>query len=325
MNATLQQHQHLFETDTEGIPASSIHARQYSFQDDFSETDALKLWWRHVLRIPLLTHQREIELAKLIEAGDQLAYQEMVESNLRLVANIARKSRRFAGHILTLEDLIQEGCLGLMRAAQKFDYRRGYKFSTYASYWIRQAIFRAVADHGRNIRLPVHMVESISRADRARTILTQQLQRPPSNSELSVFMCMPESKIMDIVNCVHDPLSLDLMVNEEEDTTLLDLVADVHSKSISDQVAFSALRQELAQALGTLPEREAKVLSLHFGLNGEAPLTLEEVGFKLNLTRERIRQIEKLALKQLKTIPSLVETAASVKDITKTKRKAKAA
>jgi RNA polymerase primary sigma factor len=325
VNATLQQHPEVFESNHETFLTTTDTQKRYALHDDFSDTDALKLWWRHVLRIPLLTHQREIELAKLIEAGDQLAYQEMVESNLRLVANIARKSRRFAGHILTLEDLIQEGCLGLMRAVQKFDYRRGYKFSTYASYWIRQAIFRAIADHGRSIRLPVHMVESISRTDRARIVLTQQLQRPPSNSELSVFMCIPESKIKDIVNCVSDPLSLDIVVSEEEDTTLMDLVADVHSKSTSDQVAFSALRQELAQALETLPEREAKVLSLHFGLNGEAPLTLEEVGSKLNLTRERIRQIEKLALRQLKTIPSLVETAASFKDIKKFERKAKAA
>jgi len=324
VNATLQQHQEVFESNHETFFAAETQ-RCCSLQDDFSDTGALKLWWRHVLQIPLLTSAREIELAKLIEAGDQAAYQEMVESNLRLVANIARKSRRFAGHILTLEDLIQEGCIGLMRAVQKFDYRRGYKFSTYASYWIRQAIFRSIADHGRSIRLPVHMVESISRADRARITLTQQLQRPPSNSELSVFMCIPENKVTDIVNCVNDPLSLDIVVSEEEETTLMDLVADVHSKSTSDQASFSILRQELAQALETLPEREAKVLSLHFGLNGEAPLTLEEVGFKLNLTRERIRQIEKIALRQLKSIPSLIETAAHVQHITKMERKAKAA
>lgn len=324
MDANFQQHQDILETSHEALPVTYI-STTYSIQDDFNETDSLKLWWRHVSQCPLLTHDREIELAKLIEAGDQLAYQEMVESNLRLVANIARKNRRFAGHILSLEDLIQEGCMGLMRAVQKFDYRRGYKFSTYASYWIRQAISRSVADHGRSIRLPVHMVESISRTDRARAILTQQLQRPPSNSELSIYMCVPENKIKDIVNCVSDPLSLDIVVSEEEDTTLMDMVEDVHSKTTSEQISLSALQQELQQAIRTLPEREAKVLSLHFGLNGERPLTLKEVGCKLNLTRERIRQIEKIALMQLKTIPSLVETAASMKDLARLEKTAKAA
>jgi RNA polymerase primary sigma factor len=241
------------------------------------------------------------------------------------VANIARKSQRTTGNLLSLEDLIQEGCVGLIRAVQKFDYRRGYKFSTNASYWIRQSICRSVADHGRSIRLPVHMVESISRADRARTFLTQQLHRPPSTIELSVYMCIPEPKITDIVNCVSDPLSLDIVVNEDEDTTLMDLVADVNARPTSEQASFSALRQELAQALQSLPEREAKVLSLHFGLNGEGPFTLEEVGLKLNLTRERIRQIEKVALKQLKTIPALMETASAIQGKTKTPRKAKTA
>ncbi len=324
MDDKFQQHQDIFTTSHETLPTTYI-SKHHPLHDDFSDTDSLKLWWRHVSQCPLLTHEREIELAKRIEDGDQLAYQEMVESNLRLVANIARKSQRFAGHILSLEDLIQEGCMGLMRAVQKFDYRRGYKFSTYASYWIRQAISRSVADHGRSIRLPVHMVESISRTDRARAILTQQLQRPPSNSELSVYMCLPENKIKDIVNCVSDPLSLDIVISEEEDTTLMDMVEDVHSKTTSDQISFSALQQELRLAMRTLPEREAKVLSLHFGLNGEGPFTLEEVGSKLNLTRERIRQIEKFALRQLKTIPSLMETAASIKEIEKLEKKAKAA
>lgn len=325
MNTTQQQHPDFLESNLEAFPAETNIPRHYPIHDDFSEIDTLKLWWRYVSQRPLLTHEREIELAKLIEAGDQLAYQEMVESNLRLVANIARKSQRFSAHRLSLEDRIQEGCVGLMRAVQKFDYRRGYKFSTYASYWIRQAIFRSVADHGRSIRLPVHMVESISRADLARANLTQQLHRPPSNSELSVYMCIPETKIKDIMNCVSDPLSLDVVISEEEDTTLLDLVEDMHSKTTSEQLSSSALRQELAQALKSLPEREAKVLSLHFGLNGEDPLTLEEVGFRLDLTRERIRQIEKLALKQLKAIPSLIETVGNIKDIAKLDRKAKAA
>lgn len=325
MNATLQQHHDVFENNFDALPTAINIPKHRSMQEDFGETDALKLWWRHVLQYPLLTPAREVELAKRVEAGDQLAYQEMVESNLRLVANIARKSLRFAGHILSLEDLIQEGCLGLMRAVQKFDYRRGYKFSTYASYWIRQSIFRSVADHGRSIRLPVHMVESISQTDRARTILTQQLHRQPSNGELSAYMSVSEKKVKDIVNCVSDPVSLDITVSEEEDTTLLDLIEDVHTQNVAEQASFLALGGELAKALDTLSEREAKVLSLHFGLNGNAPLTLFEVGQRLGLTRERIRQIEKDALRQLKTIPSLVETAATAEDIAKIERKAIAA
>jgi RNA polymerase primary sigma factor len=325
VNATLHQHQEFFEASPEVFPVVTNIPRNPSIYDTVGDIDSLKLWWKFVSQCPLLTHEREIELAKLVEAGDQQAFQEMVESNLRLVANIARKSQRTTGNLLSLEDLIQEGCVGLIRAVQKFDYRRGYKFSTYASYWIRQSIFRSVADHGRSIRLPVHMVESISRADRARTFLTQQLHRPPSTIELSVYMCIPEPKIKDIVNCVSDPLSLDIVVNEDEDTTLMDLVADVNARPTSEQASFSALRQELAQALQSLPEREAKVLSLHFGLNGEGPFTLEEVGLKLNLTRERIRQIEKVALKQLKTIPALMETASAIQGKTKTPRKAKTA
>ncbi|MEO6908390.1 MAG: sigma-70 family RNA polymerase sigma factor [Abditibacteriaceae bacterium] len=321
----MQQHHDVFENNFDALPAVTNIPKYRSMQEDFSETDALKLWWKHVMQCPLLTPEREIELAKRVEAGDQSAFQEMVESNLRLVANIARKSRRFAGHILSLEDLIQEGCVGLMRAVQKFDYRRGYKFSTYASYWIRQSIFRSVADNGRNIRLPVHMVESISRTDRARSVLTQQLHRPPSNCELSAYLSISEKKVQDIVDCVSDPVSLDITVSEEEDVTLLDLVVDIQTQTVVEQTSFIALRGELAQALGTLSDREAKVLSLHFGLNGDAPLTLFEVGERMGLTRERIRQIEKNALRQLKAIPSLVETAATAKDIAKMERKAKAA
>jgi RNA polymerase primary sigma factor len=310
----LQQTHDVFGANYDAI-SFIPNASKYSYRrDDTEDIDALQLWWRHVSKFPLLTSQREKELARRIEKGDQLAFQEMVESNLRLVANIAKKSRRFAGHILSLEDLIQEGCMGLMRAVQKFDYRRGYRFSTYASYWIRQAIFRSVAEQGRSIRLPVHMVESISRADKARAILTQQLQRPPSNSELSAYMCVPEKKVKDIVDCVSDPVSLDVSMSEDDDTMLIDTVEDVHTKATPEQILLRALCSEVAQALQTLPEREAKVLLLHYGLNGEAPLTLDEVGSRLNLTRERIRQIEKMALAQLKALPSLMEMVTAPRD-----------
>jgi RNA polymerase primary sigma factor len=325
VNILLQQTHDLINADNEVFSLTTSAPKYQHKQDDFRDSDTLQLWWHHVSRFPLLTHEREIELAKRIETGDQLAYQEMVESNLRLVANIAKKSCRFCGHLLSFEDLIQEGCIGLIRAVRKFDYRRGYKFSTYASYWIRQAISRSIADQGRSIRLPVHMVESISRTDRARTVLTQQLQRPPSNAELSTFMSIPEKKVNDIVDCVSEPLSLDATINDEEDMPIVDLLEDAQTKSIPEQVLFSSLCDALTQALKTLPEREATVLSLHFGLNGETPLTLDEVGSRLNLTRERIRQIEKLALKQLKSLPFLVNIATTPQEVAPSERLEKVA
>lgn len=198
--------------------------------------------------------------------------------------------------------------MGLMRAAQKFDWRRGYKFSTYASYWIRQAIFRAVADQGRSIRLPVHMVESISRVDRAKAILTQQMQRPPSHSELSAYLSLPEKKLTGIVECVNEPLSLDVYANEDEESTLLEQIQDNVTKPTTDQANSNALRDEVKRAIRSLPKREATVLELHFGLNGQKKaLTLDEVGSELNLTRERIRQIEKDALLSLQKNTTLSE------------------
>jgi RNA polymerase primary sigma factor len=279
-------------------------------RDDFLDEDSLKLWWRRVQQYPLLSSAREVELAKRIEAGCPHAFNEMVEANLRLVANIARKCRRFAGPSLTLADLIQEGSMGLIRAVKKFDYRKGYKFSTYASYWIRQAVMRSIAEQGRSIRLPVHMVESVSRTDRARAHLTQEMQRPPTKQELASHLSLAEHKVQDIIDKMNEPMSLDIAVGDEEDSILVDFIEDQRCTSPADSAANIALREEIEKAFDTLPQREAEVLSLRYGLDGSGQVrTLDEVGVQLKLTRERIRQIEKTALKRLKRFGPLQETA----------------
>lgn len=279
-------------------------------RDDFFDEDSLKLWWRRVQQYPLLSGAREVELAKRIEAGDPFAFNEMVEANLRLVANIARKCRRFAGSSLTLADLIQEGSVGLIRAVKKFDYRKGYKFSTYASYWIRQAVMRAIAEQGRSIRLPVHMVESVSRTDRARAHLTQEMQRVPTKGEIASHLSLTETKVQDIMDKMNEPMSLDLAVGDDDDSLLVDFIEDHHAPSPADTAYRSALREEIERAFDCLPEREAEVLILRYGLDGSGQVrTLDEVGMQMHLTRERIRQIEKMALKRLKRHAPLQETA----------------
>jgi RNA polymerase primary sigma factor len=278
--------------------------------DELIEEDSLRQWWRRAQQYPLLSSEREIDLARRIEQGDDEAFNEMVECNLRLVANIARKCRRFAGSSLTLADLIQEGCVGLIRAVKKFDHHKGYKFSTYASYWIRQAVMRSIAEQGRSIRLPVHMVESVSRTDRARCSLTQELERPPTKHELAMHLKIDEGKVQDIMDRMSEPMSLDVSVGDDADSALLDLVEDGNVVSPQDHVSHQALREEIQRAFACLTEREAAVLSLRYGLDdsGQAR-TLDEVGARLCLTRERIRQIEKIALKRLKRFAPLQETA----------------
>jgi len=291
--------------------AADVGSTPSSARDDLFDEDSLKLWWRGVQQQPLLSGAREIELAKRIEAGCPFAFDEMVESNLRLVANIARKCRRFAGPSLTLADLIQEGSVGLIRAVKKFDYRKGFKFSTYASYWIRQAVMRAIAEQGRSIRLPVHMVESVSRADRARAHLTQEMQRVPTKGEIASHLSLPENKVQDILDKMNEPMSLELTVGDEDDSTLVDFIEDHRTASPAEHASHSALREEIERAFGCLFEREAEVISLRYGLDGTGQIrTLDEVGMQMHLTRERIRQIEKMALKKLKRHTPLQETAA---------------
>ena len=278
--------------------------------EDLLGEDSLKAWWRYIHRIPLLTAAEEVDLARRAENGDELAFRQMVEANLRLVGNIARKCRRFAGQSLSLADLVQEGNVGLIRAVRKFDYRKGYKFSTYASYWIRQAIMRAIAEQGRSIRLPVHMVESVSKATKAAAMLIQELGRTPSLAELAVELGITEEKAQEIVEKMPEPVSLETPVGEEEDSILLDFIEDRQTQSPMDHAARTALRDEIEKALNDLTAREQEVLRLRYGLDGGYPRTLDEVGSHFRLIRERIRQIEKMALKKLRRIAALRETAS---------------
>ena len=274
------------------------------------DEDSLKLWWKRIHQHALLSAEQEVTLAKRIEQGDEEAFKEMVESNLRLVASIARKCRRHAGMSLPLADLVQEGSVGLIRAVKKFDHRKGYKFSTYASYWIRQSVMRAIDEQSRSIRLPVHIVESVSRTERARAVLTQQLERPPTERELAFHLRISEKKVADCTERQGDPLSLDMAVGEEDDAMLVDLIEDRSAPSPVDCAAGAALREEIMRAFEVLSERECEVLSLRYGLDaGGHARTLDEVGEMLDLTRERIRQIEKTALKRLKRSSTLRETA----------------
>lgn len=279
------------------------------FRSDAVDEDSLKIWWKRVHTYPLLSSEREIALAKLIEAGDESAVEEMIECNLRLVASIARKCKKSAGP-LSLADLVQEGSLGLIRAVHKFDYRKGYKFSTYASYWIRQAILRSIDEQSRAIRLPVYMLESASRAERARISLTQELQRVPTDGELARHLRTTTQKVQELYDRVPEPMSLDACVSEDDDSTLSDFIEDTNATSPFDSAVRSALREELLRAFECLSVREVEVLSLRYGLGERSHArTLDEVGVLLNLTRERIRQIEKIALKRLKRSSTLRETA----------------
>ena len=290
----------LVEPDESSVPG----------HDESVEEDSLKQWWRRIQQYPLLTMEGEVELAKRIETGDMEAFNQMVECNLRLVGNIARRCRRFAGTSLSLADLVQEGSLGLIRAVKKFDYRKGYKFSTYASYWIRQSVMRGIAEQGRSIRLPVHMVESVSRADRARVLLTQELQRPPTKHELATHLETTVVKVQEMMEKMSEPMSLDVHLSDEDESVLSDMIEDCNAASPAESASRAALREEIEKAFACLTLREAEVLSLRFGLDGSGQArTLDEVGLHLCLTRERIRQIEKMALKRLRHWSPLQETA----------------
>ncbi len=276
---------------------------------DLSDDAAIKLWWRTVQSFPLLSGAQEIELARRIEAGDQEAFTRMTECNLRLVANIARKCRRFAGTTLQMSDLIQEGSIGLIRAVKKFDYRKGFKFSTYASYWIRQAVMRSIAENGRNVRLPVHMVEAVAQLERARVVLTQVLQRQPLLEELALNLQWTPNKVVQVMERGGEPISLDASMGEEDDSVLAEFIEDYRAQSPQDMASRSALQYELQRAMDMLTDREAQVLSLRYGLDGtNCARTLDEVGDVMQLTRERIRQIEKTAMRRLKGCANLQET-----------------
>jgi RNA polymerase primary sigma factor len=262
--------------------------------------DSLRLYLRSIGRVPLLSAEEEVALAKRIERGDVAAKQHMVEANLRLVVSIAKG---YVGRGLTLLDLIQEGSLGLIRAVEKFDYRRGYKFSTYATWWIRQAVTRSLADKGRTIRIPVHMVERLNKLIHAERRLIQQLGREPSPAELATELDCTVRDVRDIMRITQQPISLEKPVGEEDDSALADFVEDVSSAS-PFEIASEALRREnVTRVLASLPRREREVIEMRYGIVGGRSRTLEEVGRAFNITRERVRQIENRTLKKLQTLP----------------------
>lgn len=268
-----------------------------SVPDGVSIEDPVRMYLKEIGKVPLLTAEEEIELAKRMELGDQEAKKRLAEANLRLVVSIAK---RYVGRGMLFLDLIQEGNLGLIKAVEKFDYRKGYKFSTYATWWIRQAITRAIADQARTIRIPVHMVETINRTIRTSRQLTQSLGREPSAAEIAEVMKMPVQRVEEILKIAMDPISLETPVGEEDDTHLGDFIKDNKSEVPADAAAYTLLQEQLDEVMQTLTDREKKVLALRFGLEDGRSRTLEEVGKEFHVTRERIRQIEAKALRKLR-------------------------
>jgi len=262
--------------------------------------DSLRLYLRSIGRVNLLTAEQEAILARRIERGDMAAKQQMIEANLRLVVSIAKA---YLGRGLTFLDLIQEGSMGLIRAVEKFDYRRGYKFSTYATWWIRQAVTRAIADKGRTIRIPVHVVEKLNRVIHVERQLVQQLGREPTVPEIAAELELSVREVRDVLRMAQQPVSLEKPVGEEDDSELGDFVEDQAAESPFDVAAERLRCENLRRALAALPQREREVIELRFGLTGERPYTLEEVGRAFNVTRERIRQIETHTLKKLEALP----------------------
>jgi RNA polymerase primary sigma factor len=262
--------------------------------------DSLRLYLRSIGRVALLTAEQEVALAKRIERGDMVAKQRMIEANLRLVVSIAKS---YLGRGLTFLDLIQEGSMGLIRAVEKFDYRRGYKFSTYATWWIRQAVTRAIADKGRTIRIPVHMVEKLNKVVHVERQLVQQLGREPTSEEIAAELETNVREVRDVLRMAQQPVSLEKPIGEEEESELGDFVEDQTAESPFELASERLRRENLRRALAALPEREREVIEMRFGLTGERPYTLEEVGRAFNVTRERIRQIENHTLKKLEALP----------------------
>ena len=265
--------------------------------DSMSVNDPVRMYLKEIGKIPLLTPEEEQALAKRMAEGDEAAHQKMVEANLRLAVSIAK---RYVGRGLPLLDLIQEGNLGLIKAAEKFDYTKGYKFSTYATWWIRQSISRAIADHARTIRIPVHMVETMNRVSHASHDLVQELGRDPTTSEIAKRLHMSVEKVEEIMRVAQEPISLETPVGEEDDSHLGDFIQDEDAFEPADAASYALLREQLADVLKTLTPREEKVLRLRYGLTDGKMHTLEEVGDEFQVTRERIRQIEAKALRKLR-------------------------
>ncbi len=294
-------------TDTDDVDEDSIILTEedevdvenidLSVPDGISIEDPVRMYLKEIGKVPLLSAEEEIELAQRMEEGDQDAKKRLAEANLRLVVSIAK---RYVGRGMLFLDLIQEGNLGLIKAVEKFDYRKGYKFSTYATWWIRQAITRAIADQARTIRIPVHMVETINKLIRVSRQLLQELGREPSPEEIAEEMGMPVDRVREILKISQEPVSLETPIGEEEDSHLGDFIQDDNVPVPADAAAYTLLKEQLVEVLSTLTDREQKVLRLRFGLDDGRGRTLEEVGKVFNVTRERIRQIEAKALRKLR-------------------------
>lgn len=268
-----------------------------SIPEGISIDDPVRMYLKEIGKVPLLAPDEEVHLAQRIESGDQVAKKKLAEANLRLVVSIAK---RYVGRGMLFLDLIQEGNLGLIKAVEKFDYRKGYKFSTYATWWIRQAITRAIADQARTIRIPVHMVETINKLIRVSRQLLQELGREPQADEIALIMEMPVDKVREIMKIAQEPVSLETPIGEEEDSHLGDFIPDDEALAPAEAAAFTMLKEQLINVLDTLTPREEKVLRLRFGLDDGRARTLEEVGKEFSVTRERIRQIEAKALRKLR-------------------------
>ena len=280
--------------EVENLKLDEITETSY---EGISVDDPVRMYLREIGKIPLLSYDKELELAKRILEGDEEAKQELAEANLRLVVSIAKK---YVGRGMLFLDLIQEGNMGLIKAVEKFDYTKGFKFSTYATWWIRQAITRAIADQARTIRIPVHMVETINRLIRTSRHLLQQLGREPTPEEIAKEMDMSVEKVMEIQKIAQDPVSLETPIGEEDDSHLGDFIQDEDSPAPQDAASYTLLREQLEEVMKTLTPREAKVLRLRFGLDDGKARTLEEVGKEFDVTRERIRQIEAKSLRKLR-------------------------
>lgn len=294
--------------DEEGNPLAKQVAKEEEVVEEAKEeemiappgvkiNDPVRMYLKEIGRVDLLDAEQEVALAKRIEEGDELAKQELAEANLRLVVSIAK---RYVGRGMSFLDLIQEGNMGLMKAVEKFDYQKGFKFSTYATWWIRQAITRAIADQARTIRIPVHMVETINKLVRIQRQLLQDLGREPTPEEIGAEMDLPTEKVRNILKVSQEPVSLETPIGEEDDSHLGDFIEDDHALSPSDNAAYELLKNELKDVLDTLTDREENVLRLRFGLDDGRQRTLEDVGKVFDVTRERIRQIEAKALRKLR-------------------------